>query len=351
MQCMARKRSNGKRNGIMKQRKLEPAVMSVNYDLVPGRNTIDLSRDVGVLNRRFYRQGINWVVAGFRVFKGATQGATPEAVYVAKLPNTWVLGNAWEKAFRHWQDLNKRAVEAGESLPGRFTDFKIYMDDIHHGSRAGVPNHNPVPIDFSGNPAVLGEWEYSKIVYPNTASPGTSQEREIIAVGANYPGVGTSTLNAVSLVEGYAASRALPSVTDPNTPDDAEDVSGSAPQNWLGALDNEGNSQIDRVITDLTTENDQAPYPFENGEIPGAPGTYWTDTQYPGGANQLSGLQLVDTAYFNTGTNANKIYLKGDNFPCGLIRIVNESDTNIGVLVDLVPGTHRGYLCESMTEM
>ena len=72
---------------------------------------------------------------------------------------------------------------------------------------------------------------------------------------------------------------------------------------------------------------------------------------YPGGANQLSGLQLVDTAYFNTGTNANKLYLKGDNFPCGLVRIVNGASTPIGVVVDLVPGTHRGYLCESMTEM
>ena len=325
-------------------RKLEPAVLSINYTLAPGRNTLDLSRDASVLNRRFYRQGINWVVAGFRVFKAAQQGATPTGVFIAKLPNTWVLGNAWEKAFRHWQDLNKRALEAGESLPGRFTDFKIYMDDIHHGSRPGVPNNSPVPIDFSGNPATLGEWEYSKIVLPTTATPGSSNNFEIIAVGSNYPGSGTSTLNAVSMVEGYAASRALPNRVDPNVPDDARDVDGATPANWLGAIDNEGNTQLDGVITDLVTENNKAPYPFEND------GTA-TDTQYPGGANQLNGLQLVDTAYFNTGTNANKLYLKGDNFPCGLVRIVNGSDTDIGVVVDLVPGTHRGYLCESMTEM
>jgi hypothetical protein len=332
-------------------RKLEPAVLSINYNLTPGRNTLDLSRDASLLNRRFYRQGINWVVAGFRVFKGSQQGETPSGVFIAKLPNTWVLGNAWEKAFRHWQELNKRAIEAGESLPGRFTDFKIYMDDIHHGSRVGVPNNSPLPIDFSGNPAVPGEWVYSKIVLPDTTLTGNAREREIIAVGDNYPGAGTSGLSAVSLIEGYAASRALPAVADPNTPDDAISVSGIAPENWLGAINNEGNTQVDRVITDLTTENDQAPYPFENGEIPGSPGTFFTDTMYPGGANNLAGLQLVDTAYFNSGTNANKLYLKGDNFPCGLVRIVNGSDTNIGVVVDLVPGTHRGYLCEPMTEM
>lgn len=328
----------------MKTRKLEPAVLSVNYNLEPGRNTIDLSRDLSVLNRRFYRQGINWVVSGFRVFKAAEQGDTPTGVYIAKLPNTWVMGNAWEKGFRHWQELNKRAIEAGESMAGRFTDFKIYMDDVHHGSRGGVPNNSPVPIDFTGNPAVLGEWEYSKMVLPNTANPGGVNNFEIIAIGPNYPGGGTSSLNAVSLIEGYASSRALPNVVDPNTPDDSADVSGPTPENWLSAIDNEGTTQVDNVITDLTNENNLAPYPFEND------GTN-NDTMYPGGANQLSGLQLVDTAYFSTGTNSNKLYLKGDNFPCGLIRIVNGATIPIGVIVDLVPGTHRGYLCEPMTEM
>ena len=143
----------------------------------------------------------------------------------------------------------------------------------------------------------------------------------------------------------------MPSIADPNTPDDASDIDGIAPENWLGAIDNEGNTQIDRVVTDLTTENDQAPYPFENGEIPAAPGTYWSDTQYPGGANQLPGLQLVDAAYFSTAENANKLYCKGDNFPCGLVRVFQNTGEDITMLIDLVPGTHRGYLCEPMTEM
>ena len=341
MQCMARKRS-------MKKRKLEPAVQTIAFTLPFGDSTIDLSQCASIVNRRFYRQGINWVVAGFRVIK---PGATPEAgtgVGVTRLPNTWILGNAWEKTFRHWQDLNKRAIEAGESLPGRFTDFKVFMDDIHH---AAGKDQNLLPINSAGNVATVGEWEYSKIVIPDTNNPGFSTEREIIAVGANYPATGPSGLNAVSMIEGYAASRALPSVTDPNTPDDAESMTGSTPANWLGAMDNQGISQIDAVVTDLTTENDQAPYPFENGEIPGAPGTYWTDTQYPGGANQLTGLQFVDAAYFNATDNANKLYLKGDNFPCGLVRVTSTADSDVTLVVDLVPGTHRGYLCESMTEM
>jgi hypothetical protein len=43
-------------------------------------------------------------------------------------------------------------------------------------------------------------------------------------------------------------------------------------------------------------------------------------------------------------------------FPCGLIglNLVN-NDEDSGLLhtftIDLVPGSHRGYLCEPMTEM
>lgn len=339
MQCMARKRQS-------RQRKLEPAVQTIAFTLPTGSSTIDLSQCASLVNRRFYRQGINWVVAGFRVYKTGTAPAPGTGVGIYRLPNTWVMGNAWEKSFRHWQDLNKRALEAGESLPGRFTDFKVYMDSTHHAAGKGA---NLMPTDSSGTAAVAGEWEYSKIVLPNTASPGNVNNFEIIAVGASYPGASpASALNAVSMIEGYAASRALPNRVDPNTPGDAADVDGSTPENWLGAIDNEGTTQVDNVITDLTFENNLAPYPFEND------GTR-TDTMYPGGANQLSALQVVDAAYFSTAENANKLYLKGDNFPCGLIRIFSNApgtvEEPVQLLVDLVPGTHRGYLCESMTEM
>ena len=329
---MARKRT-------MKKRKLEPAVQTILFVVPDGESTVDLSQCASLVNRRFYRQGINWVVAGFRFFK---PGATPVAgtgISVSRLPNTWVMGNAWEKSFRHWQDLNKRAIEAGESLPGRFTDFKVYMDSTHHTAGKGA---NLLPVDTAGNAATVGEWEYSKVVIPI----GTSNaDFELIATGASFPGPSAATsLDAVSMIEGYANSRALPSITDPNVPADANLVTGGTPQNWLGAIDNEGTTQIADVIDDLTTENNLAPYPFEND------GTN-ADTQYPGGANQLPGLQFVDGAYFNATDNSNKLFIKGDNFPCGLVRISSNAGAGVTMAIDLVPGTHRGYLCEPMTEM
>ena len=331
---MARKRT-------MKKRKLEPAVQTMSFVLPNGTNTVDLSQCASLVNRRFYRQGINWVVSGFRFFRAGTSPTPGTGVSISKLPNTWVLGNAWEKSFRHWQDLNKRALEAGESLPGRFTDFKVYMDSVHHGNGSGT---NLLPVDADGTVAGAGEWIYSKIVFPQTSTIGGVIEAEFVATGASYPGAGASGLDAVSLIEGYANSRALPSILDPNTPGDAADTSAGTPENWLGAIDNQGTTQVSEVIGDLTADNDKAPYPFEND------GTA-VDTQYPGGANQLPGLQLVDVAYFSTAENSNKLYCKGDNFPCGLVRVFQNTGENITMMIDLVPGTHRGYLCEPMTEM
>jgi hypothetical protein len=154
-------------------------------------------------------------------------------------------------------------------------------------------------------------------------------------------------LDAVSLIEGYAASRALPNIADPNVPDDMQDADGSTPENWLSAMFNEGTDQSSEVLEDMRTKNNIAPYPFEND------GTA-IDTQYPGGANQGTGLEIHDNMNVQTITIGGNTYLKGGNFPCGLIEFLFTNSGvvgAVGIQIDLVPGDHRGYLCEPMTEM
>ncbi len=323
--------------------KIQPAQLELYFD-IRGENTpvyLDLSQAASVANRRFYRQGLNWAVSHFTVSKVTPTESGSNQFVVSKLPNTWIMSNAWEKGFRAWMQMNKEALSEAESLRPKFLDFKIFADSSHHD--AGIAA-NLMPIDSNATPATAGEWESSKLRIPvGVANPGDTTEREIIAVGASYPGAsGASGINAVSLIEGYAASRGLPNVLDPNAPGDADDATGTTPQNWLSALQSEGTEQDQAVISDMISENNIAPYPFEND------GTH-TDTMYPGGANQLSGLMGHDIGYFNAGTNANKFQLSGGNFPCGLIKF--ESAVACVVKVTLVPGTHRGYLAEPMTEM
>jgi len=345
---MARKKGYAR-----KMKKIEPAVQSflVNTPVAEAGSVttsyIDLSQIASLLNRRFYRQGLNWAVSGMKIFSLATATIT-----VSKLPETWVMSNSWEKGFRTWQRMNSEAMEETESIRPRFLDFKIFADAGHHDSGSGA---NLLPQNvLGGTPLQPGEWEYSKFVVPD-APGGAVNNFEIIATGASYPGGGFSGLNAVSLIEGYASSRALPNIADPNVPDDVADANGPTPENWMSAVFNEGTNQDDQVLDDMRTENDLAPYPFENAQVPGAPpGTVFTDTMYPNGANQFSGLQLHDFETISGTTIGGITRVKGGMFPCGLIRIDHtptETSANIGIQIDLVPGSHRGYLCEPMTEM
>ena len=333
--------------------KIQPAVQTMTF-ATPGSGAasvyIDLSQAASIANRRFYRQGINWAVAGIKVIS-----LQPGSVNCFKLPNTWIMSNAWEKSFRAWTKMNNAALAEAPSVRPKFLDFKVYMDAAHH--QAGFTT-NLLPIAPFGAATVTGEWEPSKIVVPLTDGSDNAFSRELIAVGANYPADSPITgLNAVSLIEGYAASRGLPDVLDPNAPDDASSVNGSAPANWMSAMFNEGTDQDDHVLDDMITENNIAPYPFENGDD-GAGGAY-TDTMYPGGANQMSGVQWHDSVqiYSSSGVAAAGVgtqRIKGGNFPCGLIRIdwsPDDVSANLIIQLDLVPGNHRGYLCEPMTEM
>lgn len=341
MQCMAK---NGRRNSRRGQgmKKIEPAVMTLSFGVpssVSGTTSfIDLSQVASIVNRRFYRQGLNWAVGGFK-FIGGSSGI----IQISKLPNTWVMANSWQKGMRAWLKMTNEALEETESVRARFQDFKIYADSDHYQlgffqnllPQAGF--NAPVPTgDFKP-----GMWEASSIHVPNS-TVGTTSDFAIKAVGANYNG---TTQPVVSLIEGYANSRALPYREDPNVPGDNDDVDGTTPENWLSAIFNEGTDQIKEVLEDNEFENNKAPYPFEGD---GAN----IDTMYPGGANQVPYLEIHDLSLITATTVGGITRIKGGNFPCGLIRIdASGSEANLNLQIDLVPGNHRGYLCESMTEM
>lgn len=343
-----------KRSCSKKGRNMEPAVMTMSFNFqVPTQgvtnNYLDLSQVASLVNRRFYRQGINWAVSGFKFL---TSGSSVGSIQIQKLPNTWVMSNSWEKSFRSWQRMNNEALAESESVRPKFLDFKIYADEDHHS--AGFIG-NLLPLSGTSTQAIPGEWSSSKISVPLVSpagafSPGETVERELIATGASYPGASATTgFDAVSLIEGYAASRGLPNIADPNTPDDAGDTGGGTPENWMQAIFNEGTDQSADVIEDMITENTIAPYPFEGDGVN-------LDTMYPGGANQLDGLQLHDVEFITATTIGGTSRLKGGNFPCGLVKVItaNLDDTNVlsvTMQVDLVPGSHRGYLCEPMSEM
>jgi hypothetical protein len=335
--------------------KLEPVPLTVVIQLGnpitrPGdplldRYYIDISQIACLMSRKFLRQGLNWGVAGFKILD-----TNPGVVTINKLPNSWVMSNSWHKSFASWTEMNNEALAESESVRPRFLDFKIYANSTHHANGfAG----NQLPIGGGNLPGVPnnsvylpGEWESSKLRIPiGPTQPGVTTDYEVIAVGENYPGASPVTgKNAVSCIEGYAASRGLPNVLDPNVPADASDADGVQPQNWMAALKNEGTEQVEEVLEDMITENNIAPYPFENDGVA-------VDTMYPGGANQAEGLEIHDVGVISPTTIGGMTTLKGGNFPCGLIEITCSVEMAPIVIINLIPGFERGYLAEPMQDM
>jgi len=337
---MARKRS---------MKKIEPAMLTLKFELTNSgddnytHDTVDLSQCASAVNRRFYRQGLNWAVSGFSVLTKSTGQIT-----ISKLPDTWSMTNAWQKGMSHWLRQQNEAVEEGgsESAVARFRDFKILADSIQSGNATRDPAdgsiidlNNLMPLDIAGDAVLPGEWEMSQIVIPNYGAPGANYEPYLSMVGDDVAGPG----GIKALIKGYENSRAFPQSPDPVSP------SLGSSQNWLRAMFDVGDNS-DLVVQNATDKNDHLPYDQDN---------------YPGSDVNMPYMQINDEAFVTASTIGGKTNLRGGTFPCGLVRIRNKSNTpadppgsgNGGwsdtpqLLIHLVPGPHRGYMCEPMQEM
>jgi hypothetical protein len=346
-----------KKNGysVMKRNKIQPSEMTITLSTDPfgespsptGRFYIDLSQIASIVNRRFYRQGINWAVAGFKLVSPDSGTCT-----ISKLPNTWVTSNAWEKSFRMWDKQQKDDLEeaGGQSAMAKFRDFKVFMEPNHvdqyvaAGSDLNATNLLPVALSGPialGAPATFtlangGEWQPSDIVVPNLIPDASGSEVDPSEFLLHMVGTNNHLGLSRGMIAGYAQSRSFPQSPDPVSPSLSSDL------NWMRQMFDVGNDNAE-VVANATGKNDELPYP---------------QTTYPGGTIQLAGLQIHDTVnIYPTDSTPGAVIgtqrIKGGNFPCGLIAIDWNSTQNKGlsILIDLVPGNHRGYLCEPMTEM
>lgn len=336
---------------------IQPAVKTLYFNVPNGTSWVDLSLTASAINRRFYRQGINWAVSGFTFFN---KGAGIGNVTVSKLPDSWTVSNSWEKGFRTWQRMQDQVLDENPSLRTRYRDFKIYADTTHAQSTiqttasvAGLSNISLMPVSPDGNLILKrGEWEYSTIVMPNDPlSGGATVDYSIHMIGDNMNvATGGNPINSKGLIMGYGFSRSRPQDFDPNIPDaDGSQVG----EDWMTDVFDLGDQQP-ALRDDLVDQNDQPPYRVGSSDPTDA-----TNEQiyYVGGDQNLPSLELHDEVGFTSTTVSSKNLMRGNNFPCGLIKIENtvpddsETSAPIYMQIHLVPGTHKGYLCEPMQDM
>ena len=317
-----------------KSKKIQPAVLRMKFTLPAvnplnptqaGVGYVDLSQCASLVNRRFYRQGLNWAVAGITLVDDS--GAGSGIVTVQKLPSTWVTSNGWEKTFRAWMKMNENAMEETPSMRPKYLDYKIHFDNYHAEDFAFA--YNLLPIDFVGS---VAEWSASTVKIPNSAATGAGAVGAVDSYflhmcGPNGPSATSGSSKGI--IEGYQDSRALPFSPDPN-------VLADTSSNWISSIFNEGTSQDNAVMNALEDDYDEVPYDLE---------------RYPGGSIFQTNGEFVDTVDFTTTTVSGRNRIKPFNAPCGLIRLNNRSDADLTMYIDLVPGHHRGYLAEPMTDM
>lgn len=321
--------------------KLQPAAMQINFQTTAQNNYISLSQAASIVNRRFYREGLQWAVGGMTV-TFSNLGSANSILSVETIPTTWVASNAWEKAFRFWlKQQNETIAESGsESAVAKFRDFKVFMDtdhaDLYAGSGGGTPNLNLTnlrPLDGGGVQFAYGEWEPSQVVLPNQVADGTGSlvdpaERLLHMVGTNNHSI------SKGIIDGYQNSRAYPQSPDPVEPN-IQDI-----DNWLNRMFDDGNANPE-ILQNATDTNDDLPY---------------SQIEYPGSEGNGANLHLVHKRYLtgavtNSGAVTNTVQLGGFMAPCGLIKVINTSGQAADITIHLVPGRHRGYLAAPMQDM
>lgn len=295
-------------------------------------NYLDTSLAASAVNRRFYRQGTTWAVAGMSLH---TRGAAG-TVTVSKIPDSWVAKNSHTKAKELWMKSQEQVLSLEPSLASRYRDFKIYLDSDMVGASfqdvtaSAMDGEIMLPVDSGSSVAKVGEWIYSTIQLPNDGGSNPPTEITMHMMGADAG-------NSRGIIDGYAASRSRPQTHDPNIPSQIS---------WMNEVFDVADLNED-IREDVTENNDVPPYRVGDANDPSAAQDL---TFYPGGTNNMPQPAIHDRQGVTSTTVGGKTHINGGMFGCGLIKFKFAfTDTPVDdmyLCVDLVPGKYKGYLTE-----
>ena len=294
----------------------EPAQTVLSYYVGAGVSYIDIAEGLSQVNRRAYRQGMEYAVG--KVTFGYQ--ANPQAILNVQLSaytagDTWVVHNAWKKAFAHWSAQQRTARRLiGQSAKPTWEDFKVYLDDTH---RTGT-----IPGVVAGDDQAVGsgEWDYSRLLWE-------ADNNVIAEVYLHLIGGDVSTTDW-GLILGYQQSRATVQPTDPELPVEFSN-------NMYAKMATDVNLVADEIANNMEDENDQPPYDHDD---------------YPGTDANSDSPWLQEFGVAAPG--APMATLPGFVAQCGLIRFnltahaVADGTPTAGVTslvqVHLVPGSYKG---------
>ena len=310
--------------------KIEPAVTQLLYLVPNGTSYIDLAKDLSIVNRRLYRQGMTYVIQDVQLAQSAgLQASDLTQISFSTAGNSWIVHNAWKKGFAAWREQTREFTDATGILPGKWNDFKIYLDDAHEDGTTLAP--------YAGDAGAYetGEWEYAKLVFDDD---GTERELKMHLIGSSNL-ADTNEESGIGLIHEYARSR-------PRGPVGGEpEMSAEANDTIYAKL--QGTDEITDMLSDnIESDNDTAPY---------------DRVEYPGGDTNADVPVPVRWASVNATQGSTTV--AGFIAPCGLIQIAaNElsldsstppvyeasSTPNFAIIVTVASGPYRGVLAAPM---
>ena len=308
---------------------LKPAQLNLTYSLNSGTSYIDLAQDLSMVNRRLYKQGKVYAVAGVSVgfvpvgiFPPVGADLSVISVAVATAGDTWTVQNAWTKAKNVWSNQQRRARKLiGQSAKPTWEDFKVYLDDTHRGGTIAAVKAG------DGASVSPGEWDYSKLVW-DSDDGATVFEPHLHLIGGD---VGAPT--DVGLILNYQKSRATVQSVDPDLPADYS-------SNIYAFMARDQDDVADEVAQNMEDENDEPPYDQD---------------AYPGGDTNSDAVWLQQFATCSVGNPVARI--PGFQAECGLVAFgisgfdntgTAKTVSGISVTFHLMPGNYQGVLAENM---
>lgn len=313
---------------------MEPVQLKYSFDMptISGTYFVDLSQIASLTNRKFLRQGMNWVVSNVEYWTDGTSHMS-----VSTLPQTWTMANAWTKSFKLWQESQDQVLDQEPSIQSKYSDFKIYFD-VDHQVLGSANNLKPYGFHVAAAGAAY-DWDMSTFQVPNDPVSGTTTQY-------NIHGIGPSTAASVGAIAGYAASRARPNQEEPNVP-----TATANPESWMMDLFDVGENLPD-IRQDIEDMNDEPPYLIGPDDA--------IEEYYPGGTLQAETYQsfLQDILVTRVSTALASDSTGSFLAPCGLLRfdidngLVPETDpTQIIIFIEVSPGPVKGFLAQPMQEM
>lgn len=322
-------------------RKVDPAELYMSFVFQEaGTHYVDLAQCLSYMNRKLYRQGMEYAIQDIEVFGQLDSDST---VTIQRPVKGWAVANAWVKGFKHWLAMeNDTLREAGaSSLKGKYSDFKIAFDKDHDTSANLLPANWLTPAQaLALDSTVQYDWEYSKVVIPVDGGSSAPLEPELHLVGAD-------DTTSRSLVFNYALSRSRPQAIDPNTINSPPATAPGVTVDTGGIysmMEDDGDIN-EEVLENAMWYNQEPPYLIGNDSA---------FEFYPGGQSlALASSTTQDILVIRGGASG----VSSDNSGpfttyCGLLKFIVSADAvGSAMIIRMAPGAYNGALARPMQDV